>query len=122
MYPLEAFLYLLILLLQFSGLFLIGLLVLWSGAVPHLTKPLGNLSNGQTRGLTFHLRAELWAKNEEGRAGKKQNKKKLGYHLHDITGFIVVSLQHESYAPHSDLFWSQKETLLLQEAKNPQKH
>lgn len=53
---------------------------------------------------------------------KKKNKKKLGYHLHDITGFIVVSLQHESYAPHSDLFWSQKETLLLQEAKNPQKH
>lgn len=68
-------LYLLILLLQFSSLFLIGLLVLCGGAVPHLTQPLGNISNCQTRGLTFHLRAEICAKDEEGRSGGGKGKK-----------------------------------------------
>lgn len=55
----HAFPYLLILLLQFSGLLLIGLLVLCRGTIPHLTQPLSDLSNGQIRLLAFHLRAEL---------------------------------------------------------------
>lgn len=95
-------LYLLILLLQFGSLLLIGLLVLRAGPIPHLSKLLGDLSDGQTGGITFHLGAEFWAENEEGRS--------VGGGGGDVKYVIIYAIREALCATLMmvELFWSQK--------------